>query len=233
MCGRYASSRSSTELATLFDAVDVTEGSADRGYNLAPTRRVPVVRVSRSMERRVVSAARWGLVPPWSKSPKNGPRMMNARSETVTTLPAYRSPFVRKRCIVPADGWYEWQKGPRGRQPYYTTARDGEPLVFAGLWEMWGDDEPLMTCTVLTAPAVGELQPIHDRMPLLLSRDRIDDWLTDRGAAENLLAGVDEGLVEGLEIRPVGSAVGNVRNDSVELTKRVEPSEPPSAPTLF
>lgn len=242
MCGRYASTRSSADLATLFDAVDVTEGAADQGFNLAPTRNVPIVRLSRSVEGRVVSAARWGLVPPWSKDPGVGVRMINARSETVTTSRSYRVPFARKRCLVPADGWYEWQKVGGGKQPYYTTAGNGEPLVFAGLWETWGGEQDrLMTCTVLTAPAIGDLKPIHDRMPLVLPRDLYDDWLTDREAAEQVLAGVDDRVLDELEIRPVGKAVGNVRNDSVELTRRVEVPrattaavwEAPEQPTLF
>ncbi|MGH8882499.1 MAG: SOS response-associated peptidase, partial [Stackebrandtia sp.] len=152
MCGRYASTRSSADLATLFDAVDDTDGVLESSFNLAPTRDVPVIRVSHHRRERVVSAARWGLVPPWSKDPSIGNRMINARAESVATSRAYRVPFARKRCLVPADGWYEWRKLPDGKkQPYYVTPEDGEPLAFAGLWETWsrGDDR-LMTCTVLT-----------------------------------------------------------------------------------
>jgi len=224
MCGRYASTRSSADLATLFDATDFTEGRLDDSFNLAPTDTVPIVRISRSADERVVSAARWGLVPPWSDSPSVGARMINARSESVTTSRAYRSPFARKRCLVPADGWYEWRKLGRGKkQPYFTTAKGDRPLVFAGLWETWGGDQDrLMTCTVLTTPAVGELHEIHDRMPLLLEPDSYRDWLEDRDAAEHLLHGVDERMLTSLEIRPVGKAVGNVANDGPQLIERVE-----------
>ncbi|MFD0558533.1 putative SOS response-associated peptidase YedK [Stackebrandtia endophytica] len=233
MCGRYASTRSSADLATLFDAADFTQGRLDASFNLAPTDSVPIIRMSRSADARVVSAARWGLVPPWSDSPSVGVRMINARSESVTTSRAYRGPFARKRCLVPADGWYEWRKLGGGRkQPYFTTAKQDRPLVFAGLWETWGGDENrLMTCTVLTTPAVGELHEIHDRMPLLLEADSHRDWLEDRDAAEHLLHGVDEQSLKSLEIRPVGKAVGNVANDGPQLVDRVDVLEsgPPMA----
>ncbi|ADD44826.1 SOS response-associated peptidase [Stackebrandtia nassauensis] len=230
MCGRYVSTLSSSDLATLFEAVDDSDGEAGAGYNLAPTQTIPVVRVSRSQESRVVSAARWGLVPPWSKDPSIGVRMINARSETVATSRAYRSPFARKRCLVPANGWYEWRKLPAGgKQPYYMTAPGEDPLVFAGLWEHWGKgEESLLTCTILTTDALGGLDRIHDRMPLLLTPDRHAAWLgeTESDPAE-LLAPPDTELVSSLEVRPVGRAVGNVRNDSPELLDRVpEPEEP-------
>ncbi|MGH8876131.1 MAG: SOS response-associated peptidase [Stackebrandtia sp.] len=239
MCGRYVSTLSPADLATLFEAVDDSGGEARPGYNLAPTQPVPVVRVSRSQEGRVVTAARWGLVPPWSKDPGIGTRMINARSETVATSRAYRSPFARKRCLVPADGWYEWRKLPGGgKQPYYMTAPQSAPLVFAGLWEHWGKgEESLMTCTILTTDAIGELDRVHDRMPLLLTPDRYAGWLGEEGdlAPGELLAPPDTELVSSLEVRPIGRAVGNVRNDGPQLLEAVPDPEAPASgdATLF
>ncbi|GAA4903743.1 putative SOS response-associated peptidase YedK [Stackebrandtia albiflava] len=237
MCGRYASTRSTADLATLFDAVDVTGGDTDIGFNMAPTQRIPVVRMSRSAEGRVVSAARWGLVPPWAKDPAVGVRMINARAETVTTSRAYRAPFARRRCLVPADGWYEWQKLPGGKQPYYTTGVDEAPLVFAGLWETWGgDSDRLMTCTILTVNAVGGLRDVHERMPLVLPVDSYRDWLEDPDAAEHLLRQPGEELLSRLRFHPVDRAVGNVRNDSPKLIEPVEVAggaTVPSQDTLF
>lgn len=239
MCGRYVSTLSSSDLATLFEAVDDTDGEARAGYNLAPTQSIPVVRVSKTQESRVVSATRWGLVPPWSKDPGIGVRMINARSETVATSRAYRTPFARKRCLVPADGWYEWRKLPAGgKQPYFMTAPGDGPLVFAGLWEHWGKgEESLLTCTILTTDALGELDRVHDRMPLLLTPDRYAAWLGETPAEpEELLRPPDADLVASLEIRPVGREVGNVRNDDPRLLDRVgEPEESTSEgeATLF
>ncbi|MEV0645284.1 SOS response-associated peptidase [Phytomonospora sp. NPDC050363] len=242
MCGRYASTRSATDLAALFEAVDDTSGAIEPGFNLAPTRSVPIVRVSKSLESRAVSPARWGLVPRWAKDPGIGSRMFNARSETVTTSNAYKNAFKRRRCLVPADGWYEWQKLPDGtKQPFYMTYDDGEPLVFAGLWETWGED-PLMSMTVLTTDAHGGLEDIHDRMPLVLTPDRWADWLGESDDVESLLLPPSLEVIAAIEARPVSKAVGNVRNDGAFLTDRVEAAsvrgvEPPveqdGAPTLF
>jgi putative SOS response-associated peptidase YedK len=232
MCGRYASTRSSADLATLFDAVDDTAGGFAPGFNLAPTVDVAVVRRSRSQESRVVTAARWGLVPPWLKDPSAGSRMFNARAETVMDKPAFRSAFQRKRCLIPADGWYEWRKLPGGKkQPYFMTAKSGEPVVFAGLWEAWGDSsQRLMTCSVLTTVAMGGFDLVHDRMPLLLSPDHFAAWLGEVEPAAGLLVPPDPELLDGLEIRPVGQQVGNVNNDGPGLIDRVEPPDGP-APT--
>ncbi|CAM3145047.1 SOS response-associated peptidase [Stackebrandtia soli] len=225
MCGRYASTRSSTDLATLFDAVDDTDGRVVPGFNIAPTMPVPIVRRSRRKEERVVSAAVWGLVPPWAADPSSGARMINARVETVTTARSYRTPFRRKRCLVPADGWYEWQKLSNGKkQPYYMTDPSGDPLVFAGLWEFWGrGDEGIMTCTVLTTEAVGDFARVHDRMPFVLAPERIPAWLGEVDAeVDELLRPAGMSYLSGIESRPVSRAVGNVRNDGPQLIERSE-----------
>ncbi|MGH8791046.1 MAG: SOS response-associated peptidase [Stackebrandtia sp.] len=246
MCGRFVSKRSAADLATLFDADDFSGDVLRPSFNVAPMQRAPVVRMSKRAGGRVVDAARWGLVPSWSKDPGAGARMINARVETVASSPAYRAAFARRRCLVPADGWYEWRKLPGGgKQPYFMTApQDGGPLVFAGLWERWGqgEEESLLTCTVLTRPALGRLETVHDRMPLLLTPDRHGAWLgeTDGGNADDILAAPDAALLAELEIRPVGKAVGNVRNDGPHLIESVpelveDPPKPPADehPSLF
>jgi len=228
MCGRYATTRSAIDLSALFGASDETADGLGADYNVAPTDPVPIVRVSHSRAQRVLEVARWGLVPAWSKDIRGAARMINARVETVESTPAYASSFAKRRCLVPADGWYEWVRRPAvapggGKQPYFMTRADGGALAFAGLWSVWGSgDDRLLTCTVITMPAIGELSAVHDRMPLVLDPSRWDAWLnTNGGEAATLLAPpTPESLAE-LEIRPVGPAVGDVRNDGPQLVQRV------------
>lgn len=229
MCGRYATTRSAADLSALFDSVDETDLLEPR-YNVAPTDPVPVVRTDRA-GRRVLVRARWGLLPHWAREPKHGARMINARAETVATAPAYARPFVSKRALVPADGWYEWRRRPGGgKQAYFMTPADGSTLALAGLWSRWGP-EGLLTFTVLTTAAVGELVAVHDRMPLLLPPERWARWLSGDPALDP----PSPEFLSRLELRPVGPAVGNVRNDGPELVTRVDidqvTDEP--APTLF
>lgn len=249
MCGRYATTHSALDLAALFDAADETGGGLSPDYNVAPTDPVPIVRRSRHAAGAVLSMARWGLVPPWAADPSGAARMINARAETVATARAYAPSFGRRRCLVPADGWYEWRKVPAGagsggrpqrKQPYFMTPRDGGVLAFAGLWSVWGrDDDRLMTCSVVTTGAVGEFAVVHDRMPLLLPRQRWADWLGDGSDPAALLAPPSEEFLERLEIRPVGPAVGSVRNNGPGLIERVPAPAPageaegPADLTLF
>jgi putative SOS response-associated peptidase YedK len=233
MCGRYATTRSAADLAALFGADDDTGDGLAPDYNVAPTDPVPVVRMSASAGGRVLSVVSWGLVPSYAKDTKGAARMINARVETVATSSAYAPSFARRRCLVPADGWYEWQRrGPRDKQAYFMTRRDGSPLAFAGLWAVWGrGDERLLTCTVLTRPAVGEFATVHDRMPFVLTPDRWTDWLTGEPDAERLLAPPGVDALAGLELRPVGAAVGDVRNDGPSLVERLPTASTPTRPT--
>jgi putative SOS response-associated peptidase YedK len=251
VCGRYASTRRTVDLVAEFDAADATDGeelSAD--YNVAPTKRVRVVRLSRrdpkaaeaekaeaekaesdtgegAAPRRVLSVVKWGLVPSWAKDPATGARMLNARAESLSSKPAFRAAFARRRCLVPADGWYEWapkENGP-GKQAFYMTPEDGSTLVFAGLWEVWGKGEDrLYTCTVVTTDAVGPLTAVHDRMPLVLPKERWAAWLGEVETADpaDLLKPPPDRLIRALDVRPVGAEVGNVRNNGPQLIKRVE-----------
>jgi putative SOS response-associated peptidase YedK len=226
MCGRYASTRSAADLASLFDAVDETEGGLAADYNVAPTDPVPIVRFTARTASRVLSVARWGLVPVWSRDTSGAARMINARAETVATSRAFARPFVERRCLVPADGWYEWQRldagDPRGaKQPYFMTRGDGGVLAFAGLWSVWGaGDERLLTFSVLTLPAVGDLALVHDRMPLVLAPPRFHEWLSASDAT-GLLTPPSPEYAAGIELRPVGTAVGDVRNDGPDLVRAV------------
>ncbi|MFN2495068.1 MAG: SOS response-associated peptidase [Pseudonocardiaceae bacterium] len=247
MCGRYASTKDPATLALEFDAVDGTTGTeggppAPR-YNVAPTTPVlsVVTRHPRDAEgvadpertQRSIRVMRWGLVPHWAKDPGVGSRMINARAESAATKPAFRDALARRRCLLPADGWYEWQTGPGNRkQPFFITPADGAGLAMAGLWATWrgphAADSPLVTCAVLTTEAVGPLAEIHGRMPLVLPPQSWADWLDpDSDDPGWLLAAPSAQLVHGLELRPVSTAVNNVRRDGPELVERIEP-EPPA-----
>jgi putative SOS response-associated peptidase YedK len=230
MCGRYATTRSEADLAALFDALDETgpEGLVP-DYNVAPTDPVPIVA---TLPQRVLRVARWGLLPHWAKDPRAAARMINARAETVATSSAYGPSFASRRCLVPADGWYEWVKAPDGRpQPYFMTPRDGGVLAFAGLWATWGSAEDRrLTCSIVTMPALGGLAQVHHRMPLVLPPERWARWLAGPGDSI-LLEPPPKGYLAGLEIRPVGVAVGDVRNDGPSLVTRVD--VPAQAAQLF
>jgi putative SOS response-associated peptidase YedK len=233
MCGRYATTRTALDLSALFEALDET-GSLTPTWNAAPTDPVPLVRVvddGRDAPRRVLHTARWGLVPAWSKDARGAARMINARAETVAATPSFARAFAQHRCLIPADGWYEWQRAEGRRQPFFLTPRDGRVLAFAGIFARWRPastpghpadiGEELVTCSIVTTAATGALSAVHDRMPLFLPERRWQEWLTGTPGPQLLRPPSPQG-VTGIEIRPVGSAVGNVRNNGPALVKRVE-----------
>ena len=248
MCGRYAASRKPEDLALEFEAVPVGgQPPVAADYNVAPTKDVHVVRWKKERDaegaltgagHRELRGVRWGLVPSWAKDVSVGNRMINARVESLTEKPAFRTAARTRRCLVPADGWYEWAKrlDSPGKQPWFITPQDGSVLALAGLWEVWGRGEDrLYTCTVVTAPAVGALHEIHDRMPLVLPRDRWAAWLDPaREDVEELVEPTPPEVVEALELRPVSTAVNNVANNGRQLTERAETvAEPADQPALF
>jgi putative SOS response-associated peptidase YedK len=238
VCGRYATTRSAADLAELFEAEDDTGGALVPDYNVAPTDPVPVVRGRPELR---LGVARWGLVPAWAADDRGAARRINARAETVATASSFARAFRRRRCLIPADGWYEWRRTSDGRrkQAYFMTPRDGGVLAFAGVSAT--SRTGVLTCSVVTMEALGDLALVHDRMPLLLPRERWVDWLGYRPAGNPgggagpdghpgdhavldpaaLLAPPPAGLLAGLEIRPVGPAVGDVRNDGPQLVDRM------------
>ncbi|MCX2732168.1 SOS response-associated peptidase [Saccharopolyspora sp. NFXS83] len=246
MCGRYASTKDPAALAAEFDAADAT-GGGSRGadYNVAPTKQVPAVvrRHPRGADgepdplrsERGIRLMRWGLVPKWAKNPKVGSRMINAKAETVTSKPAFRTAAKYRRCLLPADGWYEWKRAGERKQPYFMTFPDDASLAMAGIWETWHDPAaaegtpPLVTCSVLTTAAIGALTEVHDRMPLVLPAARWDDWLDPDRAEITGLLGPSRELVDALELRPVSSTVNDVRNNGAELIARQDDQGEPVA----
>lgn len=239
MCGRYAATKNPADLVKEFDAVDETDGKARaEDYNVAPTKNVVTVvqRHPRDAEGHVLDEEpavrslrimRWGLVPFWAKDPSVGNRMINTRAETATEKPAFRKALAKRRCLVPADGWYEWRRDGKKKEPFFMT---GEDLAFAGLWESWRDPkergtdaaaEPLITFSIITTDAVGRLTDIHNRMPLLMAKDNWNTWLDpDREDVGELLTPPGD-LVDTLELRPISDRVNNVRNNGPELIERV------------
>jgi putative SOS response-associated peptidase YedK len=216
MCGRYASSRGAHDLASHFDIEDVPEEDLAPSYNVAPTDPVAVVCVRDGTRR--LKVVRWGLVPSWAKDAKGAARLINARSESVADKPAFRAAYERRRCLVPADGYYEWKVTDGRKQPYYLSARDGSPLAMAGLYEIWRapDDSWLWSTTVITTSAPDELGAIHDRTPLLVAPADWERWLDPEvpDPGRDLLV---PGVPGVLDAWPVSPAVGNVRNDGPEL----------------
>ncbi|HXV94264.1 MAG TPA: SOS response-associated peptidase [Pseudonocardia sp.] len=248
MCGRYASIKAPADLAEEFHAVDATEGAAAQDYNVAPTKQIVAVveRHPRDAEgnpdpettERSLRMVRWGLVPSWAKDPSAGARMINARAESAASKPAFRRALSARRCLIPADGFYEWQRGREHKQPYYTHYVDGSSLAMAGVWEYWKPkDDPegkypdgLVTACVLTTDAVGPLRRIHDRMPLILPSQAWEAWLdpdTRSGdeSVATLLRPPSEELVARLELRPVSPRVNSVRNNGPELIAPLPPEE--------
>jgi len=228
MCGRYVSVSSTTILVDRFTIDEVRIEEKEPVYNVAPTLEMPLVAVSRG--RRVLDQVRWGLVPSWAKDLSIGSKQINARAESVTTKPAYKRAFVKRRAIVPADGFYEWEKreGSKQKQPWFIRRRDGEPLAFAGLWEIWhdpkiGDDAPrIRTFTIITTEANDLLEPIHERMPVVLPESEWDRWLDpefqDVDALRQLLVPAPS---DQFEMWPVSTLVNKADNEGPELIERV------------
>ncbi len=212
MCGRYTLATPVERLAEAFGVWgDLPELSL--GYNIAPTQEVAAVLVD-SGERRL-ERLRWGLIPSWAKDPGVGARMINARSETVPEKPSFRSAFRKRRCLIPADGFYEWQKTNNGKQPFYTRMCNGAPFAFAGLWESWREnDEPeVRTCTILTTEPNELLAPVHNRMPVILHPDSYDTWLTPDAGEDTLTELFEPYPSEAMETYPVSRLVNSPSND--------------------
>lgn len=267
MCGRYALTMEPESLYGLFEAEPDERAGGAQGlyggdpvrprYNIAPTLTVPVVRleprVAPEDAHRQIEPMRWGLVPSWAKDVSVGNRMINARVESLGEKAAFRTALAKRRCLIPASGYFEWRTlgdqtvGGRKRpvkQAYYLTPQDGSVMAFAGLWEYWRPrgaesdadtaDQAVVSMTIITAPSVGPLTKIHDRMPLVLPASEWAAWLDPRVDPAPMLEPPPAELVAAIELRPVGPAVGNVANDDPSLIDPVpELTQAPVQPTLL
>ena len=210
MCGRFSLAASWDEIRRYYDLIGAPMNLAPR-YNVAPTQSVPVVRSARAREAVMM---RWGLIPSWAKEARLGARMINARAETVAEKPAFRGAFRSRRCLVPADGFYEWQARPKGKQPYRIARSDGALLSFAGLWERWekaADGAPVESFTILTTTATPKLHPIHPRMPVIVESWDHAAWLDgDVANAHTLVRAAGDGTLVAI---PIETRINDVRND--------------------
>ena len=230
MCGRYVLKSSPQRLREVFgiEGPDTAHSETWRPrYNLAPQQDAPVVRCLEGQRR--LDLLRWGLMPVWAKDPALGNRLINARSETVADKPAFRSAFKSRRCIVPADGFYEWQQQPAGKQPFYIHRQNGELLAMAGLWEQWTSPsgEQVPTFSILNMAANAWMQPLHERMPVILEGDALDAWLDPATQPSQLQALFRPLPLDVLTAYPVTRAMGNVRHDRPD---NLDPLPPPPVP---
>jgi putative SOS response-associated peptidase YedK len=216
MCGRFLNTHPSHEIALAFKAIlDRTARESFARWNIAPSQPIRAVRAGEDgAGGRELVALRWGFVPSWSKGSDDGPRPINARAETVAISGAFRSAFARRRCIVPASGFYEWQKleGQRTKQPFaIVPTNEDEMFAFAGVWERWGDE--LETCAIITTAPNAVMKPIHDRMPAILSGAAVDEWLDPASAPERLSAMLGPSDPSGMRAFPVSRHVNSPAHD--------------------
>jgi len=220
MCGRFTLGATAATLAAQFDLANVPTWTPH--YNIAPTQEVLVVLQPSPQANREARLHRWGLIPPWAKDPSIGNRMINARAETVATKPAFRRAFKERRCLLLADGLYEWQRQERRKQPFYIRLRDGRPFAFAGLWEHWEGSEgmAIQSCTILTTTSNEVVGRIHDRMPVILSPTDYDRWLDpsiqEPAVLQTLLRPYP---ADEMMAYPVSTRVNNPANDSPECVE--------------
>lgn len=217
MCGRYV--YMDPDYIQVRFAAKNPLGKMEANYNVAPGTMNPTV--SRQSPNQIVSR-KWGLVPGWAKDPKIGYKMINARSETVSEKPAYRKAFYSQRCLIPANGFYEWQQMDEGKQAYFCGLEKKEMFGMAGLFETWKDveDKQILTYTILTREAKGEMKKIHERMPVIVARGDEAEWL-QKGISTERLKKIIANSVTELEIYPVSEEVNDVRNNSKELVKEI------------
>lgn len=231
MCGRFAQASGTAAYAKALGlSAEHQYGDLIARYNLAPTELVLVARrADYGQAEAPVSGIsfvtmRWGLVPHWSKGPDHRFSMINARAETIAERAAFREPFRCRRCVVPADGFYEWRQECNGKQPYYFHRADGQPLLFAGLWDRWSppEGEPLVSCTIVVTHANAQVRPIHDRMPVVLSGEEARAWMdleTPPDELQGLLKALPDGVVD---IYPVSRRVNRAGVEGAELIERVD-----------
>ena len=227
MCGRFRLSRRKQIVEEYFNTVSQEEDWAPR-YNIAPTQPVPVIRQNPKEPVRELSLMRWGPIPSWAKHASGAARMINARSETAATKPAFRDPLKLRRCLIPADGFYEWQRTGKSKQPFCFEINEGELFAFAGLWDRWKDPSGqwVKSCSILTTTPNAVTSAVHDRMPVILDPDSYDLWLDpgmkDVSAASELLRPYDARL---MRCYPVSTRINRVANDDAGCCAPVELGE--------
>lgn len=228
MCGRFTLTASGQLLMEELGLLSIPEDYRPR-YNVAPGQ--PILAARDGDEGRKGAMLKWGLVPSWAKDPSIGNKMINARSETVAEKPSFRRAFDRRRCIIPADGFYEWRKDGKRKIPMRFRLRDGRPFAFAGLWEAWrppgGEGETLFTCTILTTAANELVQPVHDRMPVILTQEALDLWLDREVPGDGVASLLRPYPAREMEAYEVSPRVNSVANDDPEL---IEPLRQAPAP---
>ncbi|MFN3656512.1 MAG: SOS response-associated peptidase [Pseudolabrys sp.] len=230
MCGRYTVTSSPAAIRALFRYEE--QPNFPPRYNIAPTQPIAIVRLIEG--KRQFALVRWGLLPSWVKDPAAFSLLINARGESVCDKPAFRAAMKRRRCLIPADGFYEWQaRGKAPKQPFYIRAKSGEPIAFAGLWETWTgpNGEEIDTAAIVTTDANRTLGPIHDRMPVIVPPEAFDLWLdcatVDARTAEAILRPAPDDF---LEAYPVSTAVNRTANDNPKLLDLFTPDAAPAAP---
>ena len=234
MCGRYRLTRSQKQLMDSFDAYG--EFEVLPRYNIAPSQPVVTIRQDSHEPVRRFSTMRWGLVPSWAKDPSVGYKTINARSETVASTASFREPFKSQRCLIPANGFYEWKKDGKTKQPYCFEVNNGELFAFAGLWDRWRSPqgEVIESCTILTTTPNSLLSDIHDRMPVILSPDNYDLWLDpgfrDTASVAAMLKPFDSSMMRRY---PVSNRVNQVQNDDAECAKPLGCEPSPAQNMLF
>jgi putative SOS response-associated peptidase YedK len=243
MCGRFVSARKRLELLEEFAATrDAVAADRNPDYNVAPTKRIYAVR-DREGEREL-TLVRWGLVPSWAKDTSGGARLINARSETVAVKPAFRAAFARRRCLIPADGYYEWVTEEKAKKPFYIYRADGGILAFAGIYELWRnssvpddhEDAWYTSASIITTQATDEIGRIHDRTPMVIEPDSWTDWLDPANHEKEMLLAVMRPATTsgsgGLTSYPVSTAVNSVRNNGPSLIEPLGDTDPPGS-SLF
>jgi len=220
MCGRFTNSAKAKDIEKEFKVGRLNQVRFEPRYNIAPTQIIPAV--IETDGKRVAAEFRWGLIPSWAKDESIGSKMINARAETLAEKPSFRNAFKSRRCIIPASGFYEWsKKGDQGKQPFYFYLKDKEVFGFAGLFEEWLDKESgelVETCTIITTEANEVLEPVHDRMPVILKPEDYDQWLDEKEKSTDRLQGLLVPFAAGsMASHAVGKAVNSPSYDSPEL----------------
>ncbi|NDJ18897.1 SOS response-associated peptidase [Myxacorys almedinensis] len=219
MCGRFSQTHSAESIAKLFHLQTIPDWQPR--YNIAPTQSIPAI--VQSAQHREFKKFRWGLVPSWAKDVSIGSKLINARAETVAEKPSFRDAFRRRRCLILADGFYEWKTQSGQKQPFYIRLKDGSPFAFAGLWERRGaaQGEMLETCTIITTDANDSAATVHNRMPVILDPDEYDRWLNlDADAIDDLRSLLDP-YSHNLTIYPVDRAVNSATYDAPDCIQHV------------